>query len=163
MNPKIITIGVYGFNESQFFDALLKAKVDTFCDIRYRRGMRGAKYSFANSLYLQDRLSKIGIRYLHLKTLAPTKTIRDRQTLADKQTGTLKRVRNTLSASFIEAYQTECLSNFNSRDFVSSLEENTEVLALFCVERTPDACHRSLVAEKLAYEIGLQVLHINPP
>ena len=157
-----MTIGVYGFDESRFFEAILEAKVDTFCDIRSRRGMRGAKYAFANSLYLQDRLSKIGIRYLHLKNLAPTKTIRDKQTLADKQTGTLKRDRNALSESFIKAYQTECLSDFSSRDFVSSLEENTEIMALFCVERIPDACHRSLVAAKLADEIGLQVLHIKP-
>ena len=49
MKIKIVTIGVYGFDESGFFDALCQAEVDTFCDIRSRRGLRGATYAFANS------------------------------------------------------------------------------------------------------------------
>ena len=32
--------------------------------------MRGGKYPFANSKYLQDKLKEIGIEYLHLKELA---------------------------------------------------------------------------------------------
>ena len=36
MKIKIITIGVYGFDETGFFDALCNAQVDTFCDIRMR-------------------------------------------------------------------------------------------------------------------------------
>ena len=46
MNPKIVTIGVYGFDETGFFRALQDAEVDTFCDIRDRRGVRGATYAF---------------------------------------------------------------------------------------------------------------------
>ena len=38
MKPKIVTIGVYGFDEDSFFEALRKAKVDTFCDIRKPAG-----------------------------------------------------------------------------------------------------------------------------
>lgn len=38
---KIATIGVYGFNETEFFETLQKAKIDVFCDIRLHRGMRG--------------------------------------------------------------------------------------------------------------------------
>jgi hypothetical protein len=34
--------------------------------------------------------------------------------------------------------------------------------ALFCVERDPEACHRSIVAERLAAEFGLPVTHIVP-
>jgi hypothetical protein len=30
---KVVTIGVYGFTSNSFFQALLDAKVDTFCDI----------------------------------------------------------------------------------------------------------------------------------
>lgn len=50
---RLVTIGVYGSTERKFFDALVRAKVDVFCDIRLRRGMRGATYSFANSSLLQ--------------------------------------------------------------------------------------------------------------
>ncbi len=76
MKPKIVTIGVYGFDQESFFQALLDAKVDTFCDIRMRRGMRGSKYAFVNSSSLQKRLGELDIQYLHLKDLAPDHEIR---------------------------------------------------------------------------------------
>ncbi len=56
--PKIVTIGVYGFDRESFFQALLDAKVDTFCDIRLNRGLRGSTYAFVNSKSLQRRLQE---------------------------------------------------------------------------------------------------------
>ena len=38
---KIVTIGVYGSTEAQFFEALQEAGVDTFCDIRRRAACGG--------------------------------------------------------------------------------------------------------------------------
>jgi len=60
---EFFTIGVYNSTEKEFFEKLLKNKVDTFCDIRQRRGVRGAKYSFVNSNRLQERLSELDIKY----------------------------------------------------------------------------------------------------
>ena len=162
MKPKIVTIGVYGFNEDSFFEALCKAKVDTFCDIRSRRGVRGSTYAFANSLRLQERLAELGIRYLYRKDLAPTQGVRDRQAAADKATKTAKRKRTTLGEAFITAYQTECLAAFDPDSLLEDLEENAQVVALFCVEKAPEACHRSLVAETLAKELKLEVENILP-
>ena len=88
---KFITIGVYGFSEAAFFKALQQAGVDTFCDIRWRRGVRGAEYAFANRARLQQRLAELGIRYLHFRDLAPTPALRQRQAEADKAAGTTKR------------------------------------------------------------------------
>ena len=34
--------------------------------------------------------------------------------------------------------------------------------ALLCVERDPEACHRSLIAERLYAEFGLEVVHLRP-
>jgi hypothetical protein len=31
-----------------------------------------------------------------------------------------------------------------------------------CVERDPEACHRSLIAERLAAEDGIDVTHLRP-
>jgi uncharacterized protein (DUF488 family) len=31
-----------------------------------------------------------------------------------------------------------------------------------CVERDPEACHRSLIAERLAARYGLEQLHLRP-
>ncbi len=53
LKPRIVTIGVYGFEEEEFFAALANARVDLFCDVRRRRGVRGARYAFANSQRLQ--------------------------------------------------------------------------------------------------------------
>ena len=67
--PKIVTIGVYGYGEETFFQSLREAGVDAFCDIRNRRGVRGATYAFANSKRLQNRLLKLEIQYHHLPEL----------------------------------------------------------------------------------------------
>ncbi len=157
-----MTIGVYGFDQESFFNALLDAKVDTFCDIRRRRGIRGSTYAFVNSSNLQKRLDQLGIRYLHLKNLAPDQEIREMQKQEDDRLGIAKRTRKALGQSFIQAYEKECLSTFNSVEFIKQLGQNTQVISLFCVEREPEACHRSLAAKRLAQELDLQVEHIRP-
>ncbi len=117
MNPKIVTIGVYGYSEEAFFKTLIDAGVDTFCDLRQRRGMRGKKYAFVNSQHLQERLEELGIRYLHLRDLAPSQTVRERQKMADKTTGISKQARVQLSNEFYRAYQKEHLATFDSSSF----------------------------------------------
>lgn len=162
MKPKIVTIGVYGFDEFSFFEALREADVDTFCDIRARRGLRGATYAFANSQRLQERLAELGIRYIHRKDLAPTRTARDRQAQTDKVLKTAKRKRTVLDEAFIQAYHSECLATFDPTSLLADIQSDTQVVALFCVEREPEACHRSLVAEKLAHVLNLEVEDILP-
>ena len=162
MKPKIVTIGVYGFDESSFFEALREAEVDTFCDIRSRRGLRGATYAFANSQRLQERLAELGIRYIHRKDLAPTKAVRNRQAEADKATKTAKRKRAALDGTFIDTYYSECLARFEPTSLLADCQPDTQVVALFCVEREPEACHRSLVAERLVQALNLEVENILP-
>ena len=159
---KIVTIGVYGFDEASFFDALCQAQVDTFCDIRSRRGVRGATYAFANSTRLQARLAELGIRYIYRKDLAPTQIVREKQAAADKATKTAKRKRTELGEAFIEAYHTECLAVFEPQSLLDELESDARVVALFCVETAPEACHRSLVADKLAQAFNLEVENVLP-
>lgn len=162
MKPKIVTIGVYGFDQDSFFQALLDAKVDTFCDIRMRRGMRGSTYAFVNSSSLQKRLGELGIRYLHLKNLAPDHEIRAKQKQEDEKLGVAKRTRKVLGQTFIQAYEQKCLSAFNTVEFIEQMGLNAQVISLFCVEREPEACHRSLAAKRLAQDFRLQVEHITP-
>ena len=162
MTPEIVTIGVYGFAETSFFQALHDARVDTLCDIRQRRGVRGSTYAFANSQRLQARLAELGIRYIHRKDLAPGKAVRERQYAADKLNKTAKRQRTTLSPEFIEAYREEILAGFDSEQFVADLGPDAQVVALLCVEREPAACHRSLVAERLENDLFVTTTHILP-
>ena len=162
MKPKIVTIGVYGFDEARFFQALQDAKVDTFCDIRDRRGVRGSTYAFVNSQRLQVRLADLGICYLHRKDLAPSKSVRAKQAEMDKATKTAKRQRMELGQAFIKGYIHECLTHFQPKSLLDDLKPDAQVVALFCVEREPAACHRSLVADKLAKELSFKVEHILP-
>ncbi len=162
MTIKIVTIGVYGFEEEAFFQALRAANVDVFCDIRQRRGVRGAKYAFVNSKRLQARLAELGIRYLHRKDLAPTTAVRQRQKEADQASKTAKRQRTTLGQAFITAYDEDILSQFIPDSLLQELGDDVTTIALFCVEREPAACHRSLVANKLQKELNVEVQHILP-
>jgi len=93
---KIVTIGVYGTNESAFFSAITNAEVDTFCDIRLHRGMRGSKFSYVNSSYLQKKLKELNINYLHIKELAPSKRCQMKQKKDDEARGAEKRTRSSL-------------------------------------------------------------------
>jgi len=163
MPSKIITLGVYGFDEAGFFEALRAAGVDTFCDIRLRRGVRGREYAYVNSKRLQAKLAELCIRYFHIKELAPSRALRQRQKAADKAARTAKRQRTELSELFIAGYCEECLQNFDSRKFIEQLGEAARVVALFCVERAPAACHRSLAAERLQQDLGVEVVHLMPP
>jgi hypothetical protein len=162
MLTEIVTIGAYGWDEERFFLALRDAAVDTFCDIRQRRGVRGSEYAFANSERLQARLAGQDIRYIHRRDLAPSTEMRMAQYAADAATRTAKRQRTALSAEFSAAYRVERLAGFDSATFVESLDPDARIVALFCVEREPAACHRSLLASRLAHELGLSIRHLIP-
>ncbi|HHJ51467.1 MAG TPA: DUF488 family protein, partial [Phaeodactylibacter sp.] len=116
------TLGVYNSTEDEFFGKLTENGIDTFCDIRQRRGVRGAKYSFVNSQRLQTKLADLGIRYDHILALAPTKEIRELQKKADAQSGVLKRDRTQLGEVFQIAYKDKVLKNFDLDDLLKQLE-----------------------------------------
>ncbi|RME45474.1 MAG: DUF488 domain-containing protein [Chloroflexi bacterium] len=162
MTLKVMTIGVYGFDQDSFYRALQDAGVDVLIDIRQRRGMRGARYAFANSRRVQTRLAELGIRYLYRRDLAPTPSVRQHQKSADKASKTAKRQRSELAPAFIESFEREVLAHFEPQTLLDELEPDEQVIVLLCVEREPAACHRSLVAERLAQTLGLDVEHILP-
>ncbi|OUM90666.1 MAG: hypothetical protein BAA01_02125 [Bacillus thermozeamaize] len=155
----IYTIGVYGYSENDFFNKLMDHKIDVFIDIRRRRGMRGRKYAFVNSKYLQMRLEEIGIRYLYQKELSPTQEIRAYQKEEDKKAGVTKHTRNKLSQTFVDKYNEECLDKFDLNSFIYQFEQDSNIL-FFCVEKFPEACHRYLVTQRLADYPGVRIYHI---
>lgn len=162
MPLQFYTIGAYGSTPDRYFAALSDAKIDTFCDIRSRRGVRGSEYSFVNSIRLQNELAKLGIRYIHLSTLAPSAEIRQRQVKSDTKAHIAKRKRKELSEEFVAGYRQTILSNFDTSTFVAALPPDAKRVALFCVEREPSACHRSLLAERLELDLGTAVTHLLP-
>jgi hypothetical protein len=111
---------------------------------------------------LQRSLQEAGIRYLYRRDLAPDPSIRAIQRESDRAYHVLKRERERLEPRFIEAYTQQCLTRFDVQAFIEQLGEEAEVVALFCVEREPDACHRSLIAQHLIKEAGAHVTHLTP-
>lgn len=162
MVPEFVTIGAYGFDAESFFRRLKGARVDTFCDIRARRGVRGSQYAFANSTRLQAVLQEFGIRYVYIPALAPAPAVREVQAAVDRSGKTAKRKRTGLDPGFIRRYEDECLSSFDTSAFLAGLGAGARRVALFCVEREPEACHRSLVAARLEATLGTSVEHLLP-
>lgn len=159
--PSLYTIGAFGFGRDQFFSRLQAQRIDTFIDIRRRRGVRGAEFSFVNSQRLQDKLKDLGIRYLHVIGLAPTDEMRKLQAIADETTGVAKRQRRELAPAFATAYTRDTLDRFDFDGLLNELNRMGTLRAvLFCVEKRPEACHRTLVAHKLRKVYGVDTIHL---
>jgi uncharacterized protein (DUF488 family) len=158
---ELATIGVYGFSAEAFLARLHEAGVRQLLDVRQRRGVRGSEYAWANAQRLQAALAGAGIEYRHHKELAPTTELRQLQYAADARTGVGKRSRVELAREYVERYTHEILDEADLGAIVAELPGDGAA-ALFCVERDPEACHRSLVAERLRAEHGLSVKHLRP-
>lgn len=156
-----VTIGVYGWDLPSFLNALAEADVRLLCDVRQRRGVRGREYAWANSRRLQDALAQAGVAYRHHLELAPTTELRRLQYAEDARQGVGKRSRVELAPEYAQRYVDEILNPAGVEQLAAELPaEGTG--ALFCVERDPEACHRSLIAACLASEHGLHVSHLRP-
>ncbi|MEV6562512.1 DUF488 domain-containing protein [Nocardia sp. NPDC051756] len=158
---RIATIGVYGFTVGGFLEQLADGGVGLLLDLRQRRGVRGPEYSWANSARLQSALAVAGIGYRQVKELAPTTELRHLQYREDDRQGVGKRNRVALSTEYAERYTREILDPFDLAALVADLPSDSTT-ALFCVECDPEACHRSLVAERLHAEHGLPVTNLRP-
>jgi uncharacterized protein (DUF488 family) len=157
----MVTIGVYGFDDESFLQRLRQADVCLLLDVRQRRGVRGPDYSWANSARLQRALAAADIGYRHVKELAPTTELRQLQYRADDRLGVGKRNRIALAPEYAARYTREILEPFDLGAIVAELASDS-VTALLCVERDPQACHRSLVAARLHAEYGLPVTDLRP-
>jgi uncharacterized protein (DUF488 family) len=156
-----VTIGVYGFTAQTFLDRLRGADVGLLLDVRQRRGVRGSEYAWANSTRLQAALAEADIEYRHHKGLAPTTELRQLQYRDDDRQGVGKRSRTQLAREYRERYVAEILDRAGLDGVVAELPTDRPA-ALMCVERDPEACHRSLIAERMATEYGVGVTHLYP-
>jgi uncharacterized protein (DUF488 family) len=160
---KVFTIGAYGWDEEDFALAIRAAAPDVFVDVRRRRGLRGRPYAWANSTRLQRMLAESGIPYVHRRDVAPSDATRHIVARDAHSEGIGYRDRTSLSQEYLDAYGHEVLAGFDAAGFVASLGEGAGSIMLFCVERVPAACHRSLLAERLARDLGAEVEHILLP
>ncbi len=123
--------------------------------------MRGREYAWANAQRLRAALADAGIEYEHRKELAPTTELRHLQYAEDERRGVGKRSRRELAPEYAERYRREILDQADLGAIVKRLPDE-RTTALLCVERDPEACHRSLVAQEIVEAYGLDVLHLFP-
>jgi uncharacterized protein (DUF488 family) len=159
--PTIATIGVYEFDAASFIRTLDAAGVTQVVDIRQRRGVRGSEYAWANARRLQALLADARIGYEHHPELAPDTELRHLQYREDDRQGVGKRSRVRLSPEYIRAYTEEILDLAPLEPLVRRLPVHG-IGALLCVEATAQACHRSLVAERLTERFGFEVINLEP-
>jgi uncharacterized protein (DUF488 family) len=158
---RVATIGVYGFSGETFLAALREAGVVLILDVRQRRGVRGPQYAWANSKRLQAALAGAGIQYEHHPELAPTTDLRQLQYREDEREGVGKRSRVQLAPEYAARYTAEILDRVDVRGLVADLPDGG-LSALLCVERDPEACHRSLIAQRIEAISGEPALHLRP-
>jgi len=157
----IVTIGAYGFDGGAFMERLREAHVRLLVDVRQRRGVRGPDYAWANSLRLQGALAEAGIAYEHHLELAPTTELRQLQYTEDARQGIGKRSRIQLATEYTRRYNAEILDHADLVPLLPGLPDSGAI-ALFCVERDPEACHRSLIAQRMIEQHRLVVQHLRP-
>jgi uncharacterized protein (DUF488 family) len=157
----LATIGVYGLTVEEFLRTLREADVRLLLDVRQRRGVRGPQYAWANAKRLQEALAEAGIGYRHHPELAPTTELRQLQYREDDRLGVGKRSREELAPEYRQRYVSEILERADLADLVAELPHQGAG-ALLCVERDPEACHRSLIADRIAAEYGVPVTHLRP-
>lgn len=157
----MVTIGVYGFDSESFLRRLRDADTRLLIDVRQRRGVRGPRYAWANSRRLQAALAQAGIAYEHHPELAPTTELRQLQYAEDDRQGVGKRSRRELAAEYTRRYTAEILDRADLTPIVSALP-SSGTAALLCVERDPEACHRSLITQRLAEQHAVTIDHLRP-
>ena len=158
---RLATVGVYGFTVEDFLTTLREADVRLLLDVRQRRGVRGSEYAWANAKRLEAALADAGIGYRHHPELAPTTELRQLQYREDDRLGVGKRSRTELAPEYRERYIGEILDRADLGELVAELPDEGAG-ALFCVERDPQACHRSLIADRIAAEYSIPVSHLRP-
>ena len=134
---KLFTVGHTKKSLRRFVELLRNAEVDAVIDIRLNTSSQLMGYAKAEDLSFV--LETLGISYLHLPELAPTKEL-------------LQRYRGDKDW---EAYESEFTELMKERGAASVAREALSRFSqpcLLCSEDKPDKCHRRLVAEIVAAE-----------
>jgi hypothetical protein len=84
--------------------------------------------------------------------------MREAQYEADAAKDEGKRSRTVLSEAYVERYTEEILDPADLDKLVRFIGRSTP--ALFCVEREAAACHRSLVAARLARDYDFRIVNL---
>lgn len=143
--PVLATIGYEKAHPSDFLATLRAARVEVVVDVRAVPNSR--RRDFARGP-LAAALAVAGIRYAHLPALGTPKPGRDAARAGDR-------------AGF-ERVMAAHLDGEEAQADLARLAgiAAAETACLLCLEADPARCHRSLVAERLARRMEVEVRHL---
>ena len=143
---KLFTIGFTKKSAEQFFGFLKQEGLTKVVDTRLNNVSQLSGFTKRDDLkfFLKEVL---GLEYVHLPVLAPTKDILDEYKKNGGDWATYER-------KFIDLVKNREIESKIDRDVLSGA-------CLLCSEPTPHHCHRRLVAEYLSDQWGdIQIKHL---
>jgi uncharacterized protein (DUF488 family) len=143
---KLYTIGFTKKNAEQFFGKLKQAGLTRIIDTRLNNVSQLAGFTKKDDLRFFAK-EILGVDYVHIPSLAPTKDILDAYKKDGGDWGTYEQKFNAL---------------IGSRHIESTLDKGIlDGACLLCSEPTPHHCHRRLVAESLRDHWGnVEIKHL---
>jgi uncharacterized protein (DUF488 family) len=143
----LFTIGYEGATLESVLNELAQADVTLVVDVRDNAWSRRPEFCRRR---LEPTLAARGIAYRHERALGNPKAGR-----AAARAGDMAAYRAVMAAQVSSAVGGEALS-------LIARESERRGVALLCMERNPDMCHRSLVAEAAAATGAPKPCHLRP-
>ena len=143
--PAVYTAGYEGRSVDAFFNDLLKRGIHVVVDVRANPVSR--KYGFSR-LRLVEFCKKLGLQYRHMPTLGIP--------------GTARAGLNGFTAyqRLLKRYEEAMLPEHSAEVQEVGRLMHRQPSVLVCVEKDVRCCHRSRLAEAVARETGLEVVHL---
>ena len=144
---QIYTMGFAQKSAETFFELVKKNEIEILIDVRLNNQSQLAGFTKGRDLqYFLKELT--GCEYAHDLVFAPT-----RELLDDYKKG------RASWDDYVKVFTGFIEQRRMSSHFASKYGEFGRVL-LLCSEPTPEKCHRRLVAEAVAKEIGAEIVHL---
>jgi len=144
---RLFTIGYTKKSAEIFFGILKENKIEKLIDIRESNTNVYAGYTMKQNLpfFLSNIL---GVEYIEMKILAPTKEIR--------------KIYHEDKLNNWNLYEDEYIKLLDGRDIKSVIDKDIlDSGVLLCSEPTPEKCHRRLAAEYLQNTYNdIEVIHL---
>jgi uncharacterized protein (DUF488 family) len=144
MPPKVWALGYDGHLADTLIAVLVSERISTVVDVRWTASSR--KKGFSKSA-LWTSLAEADVDYRHLRELGAPKPLRDALSVSKD------------FPAFARSYQSHLGDQSEALEALSELVRTRQVCVL-CLEANPEECHRSLLADRLRSNMGVEVVHL---
>lgn len=130
------TIGYEGKSLEQYLNQLIKSNIHVLCDVRKNAFSR--KYGFSKTR-MQDALTKVGIKYIHIPELG----------IISEKRQSLK-TQDDYDQLFDEYEKSTLTKETEALNKLYKIFRDHKRVAITCFEAEPCECHRSRIAKALS-------------